>query len=245
MKIGIAFLLWIPLSAHADATTELRTTLAQLTATTPVHGTFEVTSTSNNSDEAQASTGKASALFNADDAGLHITYPKAMLTQANQEARAEAVDPERQTPVRSAMGRIRALNVASLLDAASMLATGLIGAQLIDTTSANYRGRPARLMTLKLNPKMSKGTSKHVKSIDAKMSVWLGDDGVPVGAESTVTVKASFMLMSFISDQKESWTLGRVGDRLIATRHDSTQKSDGMGQHGSTQVTEVLLVQER
>lgn len=100
-------------------------------------------------------------------------------------------------------------------------------------------------MSLKLNPKMSKATSKHVKSIDAKMSMWLGDDGVPVGAERTVTVKASFMLMSFTSDQKESWTLGRMGDRLIATRHESTQKSDGMGQHDLSQVTETVLAQER
>ncbi|HEX9501375.1 MAG TPA: hypothetical protein VGA10_06960, partial [Thermoanaerobaculia bacterium] len=194
-----AILLLAPLSVRADALTDLRATLAQLSATTPVHGAFEVTSTNTNSDEDQPSQGKASAGFEIGEAGLRILYPKATLMQANQEARAEAADPERQTPARSGISRIHALDLAELLDGAASLTTELLTAQLIDARSAMYRGKPARVVALKLSPKLSRSASKRVKKIDATLSVWLGDDGVPIAAERSFFVKASFMLMSFES----------------------------------------------
>ncbi|HMC20473.1 MAG TPA: hypothetical protein VKL19_01375 [Thermoanaerobaculia bacterium] len=239
----VVSLVLAPLSLRADALTDLRTTLTQLGATTPAHGTFEVTSTSTSSDEGQAFQGKASVGFDISDAGLRIVYPKATLVQANQEARAEAVDPDRQTPVRSGMGRIRALELADLLDAAAMLNVELQDAQLIEAKPTTYHGSPARLIALKLLPKLSKGTAKRLKKLDASLSIWLADDGLPVAAERAVLLKMSFMLISFESDQKESWTYTRAGDRLVATRHQETQKSDGFGQHNSSQVAQVVRLE--
>jgi len=236
MILAAAVLILLP----ADALTDLRSTLSQLTATTPVHGTFEVTSTDNNSEEAHASEGKVTLGFEADGSGLRVVYPKAMLSQAAQEARAEATDPDHQTPVRSGASRVRALHLADLLDAASSLNTELINAQLTEVKAATLQGKPARLLVLKLNPKLSKASSKHVKKIEGSMSVWLASDGVPVAAEQTVYVKASFMLMSFEQNQKESWTYTRAGDRLVATRYEETQKSDGMGQHGTSRVEQTV-----
>jgi hypothetical protein len=243
MRKTVALLVLLaPLSANADALADLRATLTQLTATTPVHGAFEVTSTSKSSDEDQPFQGKASVGFEIGDAGLRILYPKMTLMQANQEARAEAADPDHQTPARSGMGRIRALQLAELLDGAASLTTELLTAQLIDAKPTTYRGKPARLVALKLTPKLSKGTSKRVKKVDATLSVWLGDDGVPIAAERALSLKASFMLMSFESDQKESWTYTRAGDRLVATFCEETQKSDGFGQHNVSHVVQVVRV---
>jgi hypothetical protein len=232
-----------PLCLRADAITDLRTTLTQLAATTPARGTFEVTSTNTNSDEGQAFQGKASVGFDVSDAGLRILYPRPTLVQANQEARAEAVDPDRQTPARSGIGRVRALQLAELLDAAAMLNVELLTAELIEEKPTTYQGKPARVVALKLSPKLSKGASKRVKKIDATLSIWVGDDRVPIAAERAVSVKASFMLISFENDQKESWTYMRTGDRLIATRHQETQKSDGFGQHNASQVVQVVRLE--
>jgi hypothetical protein len=229
-----------PLSVNADALTDLRATLAQLAATTPVHGAFEVTSTNTSSDEAQPSQGKATVGFEIGDAGLRILYPKMTLVQANQEARAEAVDPEHQTPARSGMGRVRALQLAELLDAAALLNVELLTAQPIETKVTNYQGRTARVVLLKLSPKMSKGTAKRVKKIDATLSIWLGEDGVPIAAERSFSVTASFLLMSFESDQKQNWTFTRAGDRLVGTRFEETQKSDGFGQHNLSHVVQMV-----
>ncbi len=243
MRLIAAFLLLAPLSVSADALVDLRATLTRLTATTPAHGAFEVTSTSANSDEGQAFQGKASVGFEISDAGLRILYPRAALLQADQEARAEAVDPDRQTPARSGMGRIRALELAELLDAATMLNVELLNAQLVESKVTMYRGKATRLEVLKLSPKVSKGSSKHIKKFDAALSVWLGDDGVPIAGERVLSVKASFMLMSFQQDQKENWDYTRTGDRLVATRHEQTEKSDGIGQHGSSHIVEVVRLE--
>jgi len=236
-------LLLIASSARADALTDLRATLAQLTATTPAHGTVEITSTSTNSDEEKPFQGKATVGFEIGEGGLRVVYPKATLAQANQEARAEAVDPERQTPARSGMNRVRALQLAELLDSAAALNVELLNAQLIDSKPAAYQGRPARLILLKESPKLSKASSKRVKKIEITLSVWTGEGGVPIGVERVASVKASFLLMSFEQNQKDSWILTRTGDRLVAVQHEETQKSDGFGQHNSTHVVETVRLE--
>jgi len=228
----------------ADALTDLRSTLRQLTATTPVHGTFEVTSTETNSEESHPFEGKVTVGFEADASGMRIVYPKTMLAQAGQEARAEAADPDRQTPVRSGASRVHALQLADLLDAAGGLTTQLINAQLTEAKASSLGGKPARVVVFKINPKLSKGSSKHVKKMEGTLSVWLGNDGVPIAAERTLYVKASLLLMSFEQNQKENWTYTRAGDRLVATRYEETQKGDGMGQHGSSRVEQTVHLEQ-
>jgi hypothetical protein len=194
----------IPSVAFADGLTDLRAALGRLAATTPLHGTLDVTSTSKSNDEDKANEGKASVGFEIGEGGLHIVYPRPMLALATQEARAEARDPERATPVRTGASHIRPLHVAELLDGAAPLGILLESAQLLQMKPATFGGRPARLLLFKVIPKMSKADSKHVKKVDDSLSVWLGDDGTPLAAEQSMSAKASFLLISFEVDQKES-----------------------------------------
>lgn len=237
------FVLLVPAIAAADGLTDLRATLGRLPATTPIHGTLDVTSTARSSEDDKASDGKASVGFEVGEPGLHIIYPRTMLAQATQEARAEARDPERSTPVRSGASHVRPLHVAELLDGAAPLSILLETAQFVQTKPANFGGRPARLLSFKLAPKLSKAESKHVKKIDGALSVWVADDGTPLAAEETVFIKASFLLMSFEADQKHTWTYARNGDRLVVTRYESSDKSDGLGQHSTSHTLEVVRVE--
>src|SRR5882724_3317135 len=183
MRFHVAlFIVFLPSIAAADGLTDLRATLAKLAATTPVHGTLEVTSTSRSEDEGKPSEGKASVGFEIGEGGLHIIYPRAMLAQASQEARVEARDPERSTPVRNGVMHVRPLVVAELLDGAGALSVVLETAQLLQTKPSSFGGRPARLLLFKVVPRMSKADSKHVKKVDDSLSVWVGVDGVPLGA---------------------------------------------------------------
>ena len=239
----LGLILFLALSARADGLTDLRATLSQLAATTPVRGTFELTSTFAGSEEAQPFHGRAGVSFEVDDAGLRILYPKSSLQQAAAEARTEATDPDRQTPARSGMSRVRVLEVAELIDAAGMLVTDLVNAQLVETKAAIYAGKPARLLAFKLTPKFSKGSAKHMKKVDAALSVWVADDGVPVAAERRLSATASFLLMSFTQEQRDNWNFARRGDRLIAVQHNQSQKSDGLGQHNSSQAEHTIRLE--
>jgi hypothetical protein len=224
-----------PAILHADALTDLRAALARLPATAPVHGTLDVTSVSTNNEEEKPDTGKATVGFDAGDAGLRILYPRATILLANQEARGEAIDPERSTPVRSGLRHVRPLHVAELLDAAASLNVFLQNAQLVQTKG--------RVIVLKLAPKLSKAANKHMKKVESALTLTLGDDGVPIAAERTTYIKASLLLISFESDQKESWTYARSGDRLVTTRYEETEKAGGFGQHQSSHTTEVIRLE--
>ncbi len=232
-----------PAFASADGLTDLRSALAQLPATTMVHGSLDVTSMSRSSQDDNPDIGKVTVAFETSDAGLRIIYPRAVLAQADQEARGQAIDPERSTPVRSGLSRVRLLPVAELVDAAAALNVSLQKAQLIQSKPSNFHGKPARLLVLKLPSRLSKAATRHVKRLESTLSLWIGDDGIPIGAERTTTAKASFLLLSFQSNQKETWTYARAGDRLVATRYEETQKGEGLGQHATTQLTEVLTLQ--
>ncbi|HXA17388.1 MAG TPA: hypothetical protein VN380_10365 [Thermoanaerobaculia bacterium] len=239
----LLLVLLVPAAAAADGLADLRLTLSRLPATTPVHGTLDVTSSSRSSEEEKADDGKASVGFEIGESGLHIIYPHAMPTQAAQEARAEARDPERPTPVRSGAGHVRPIHVAELLDGAAALSILLESAQFVQTKPASFGGRPAHLLSFKLAPKMSKSESKHVKKLDGALSVWVGDDGTPLAAEASIAVKASFLLISFESEQKQSWTYARSGDRLAVVRYEANDKSDGLGQHSTTHTLELVRLE--
>jgi hypothetical protein len=138
---------------------------------------------------------------------------------------------------------VRPLHVAELLDGAAALSTLLESAQFIQAKPASLGGRPARLLSFKIIPKLSKADSKHVKKVDVSLSVWISDDGTPLAAEQTTSAKASFLLISFEADQKQSWTYARNGDRLVVTRYEANDKSDGAAQHTTSRTLEVVRVE--
>jgi hypothetical protein len=244
MRFRIAlFIVFLPTVAAADALIDLRTALGRLAATTPVHGAIEITSTSRSSDDDKPNDGKTAVGFEIGDSGLHIIYPRAMLIQSTLEARAEARDPERPTPVRNGASHIHGLHLAELLDGAAPLSMLLESAQLLQVKPATFGGRPARLLLFKIVPKLSKADSKHVKKVDSTLSIWITDDGTPLAAEQSTSAKASFLLISFEVDEKQSWTYARNGDRLIATRHEDNNKSDGLGQHETSRTVEVVRLE--
>ncbi|MEA2328195.1 MAG: hypothetical protein QOE68_3154 [Thermoanaerobaculia bacterium] len=237
------FVLLVPAIAAADGLTDLRAILGRMPATTPVHGTLDVTSTSRSNEDEKADEGRATVGFEIGEPGLHIIYPRTMLAQATQEARAEARDPEKSTPVRNGASHVRPLHVAELLDGAAALSILLESAQFVQNKPAIVGGRPAHLLSFKLVPKLSKSESKHVKKVDGALSVWVGDDGTPLAAEETTSIKAGFLLINFDVDQKHHWTYARSGDRLVVTRYESNDKSDGLGQHSTSHTMETVRLE--
>ncbi|MEA2343089.1 MAG: hypothetical protein QOF63_1258, partial [Thermoanaerobaculia bacterium] len=133
--------------------------------------------------------------------------------------------------------------VAELLDGAAALGVLLESAQFVQTKPANFGGRPARLLSFKLFPRMSKSESKHVKKIESALSVWVAEDGTPLAAEETTSIKAGFLLINFDVDQKHNWAYARNGDRLVVTRYESNDKSDGLGQHSTSHTVETVRLE--
>jgi len=232
----------LPAIAGANGLTDLHATLGRLSATAPVHGTVEIASVSHSNQE-KGDEGRVSVRFEAGSTGLHLIYPPATLAQATEEARKEARDPEVQTPVRTAAERVRPLHISELVDAATALDVILESAQFVEMRPSAFDGRPARLIVMKVTPKISKSDAKHLKKLEGTLSVWIAADGAPIAAELSSTLKGSFLVVSFDATKKENWTYTRTGDRLSATRYEKNETSSGLGQHTTARTVETLRLE--
>jgi hypothetical protein len=182
---------------------------------------------------------KASASLGPD--GLQVSWDRALLAEAEAEEVRLVADAGAPTPVRDALLDLRILTLAHVLDAVPELLRVLRGAELLEAREDTLDGAPARLLVFKVTPPLGARERRYVKEIDATARVWLGPDGLPLAAEQHVLAKGRiFLIISFEIELKEKLRLAREGDRLVAVRRESEQRSAGAGEKGwRRSVTEV------
>lgn len=224
---------------------ELDAALARFTAREPVQARFTVRydSVSGDGKDASRRGGEVSGEVSEGAAGLTLSWPRALVDQAREEDRKAASDPEVKTPARDAIGQVRAFDLAGRLDAASRLRQALLGASLVEEKQDAVDGTPARLLVLRLDPTLSKRDRKYVREVESTGKVWLGADGVPLAAEvhSRLSGRA-FLVITFSTDQRETWRFEAAGDRLVAVRHEEHMKSEGAGEKGERSTVTTLAV---
>lgn len=177
------------------------------------------------------------------EAGLSITWPRAQLERAREEDRRRAADPEARTPTRDAIAALGSMDLARCLDAAAALRQELEGAKLLEDRPDPLDGAPARLLVLEVSPGLSARDRRYVREVAATLKVWLGEDGVPLAASSEARASGRVMLVvGFTTEQQESFRFERVGDRLLAVRHETSRRSEGAGDRGERRATTVLAV---
>ncbi|HEY4639712.1 MAG TPA: hypothetical protein VII75_00070, partial [Thermoanaerobaculia bacterium] len=81
-----------------------------------------------------------------------------------------------------------------------------------------------------------------VKFTEDQMTVWLGDDNIPVAAERHQRGTAGFMFIKGSMTNRSTWTFAHVGDRLIVLRDDSAYAGSGFGQKGEGRNVQVVSV---
>jgi len=224
---------------------ELDTALARYAGKDPVQARFTVRYDSVNGDGKDAARrgGEVSGEVSEGAAGLTVSWPRALVDQAREEERKAATDPEAKTPALDAVGQVRTFDLAGRLDAASGLRQALVGATLVEEKQDAVDGAPARLLVLKLDPVLSARDRKYVKEVASTGKVWLSAEGVPLAAE--VRSKASgraFLVITFSTEQVETWRFEAAGDRLVAVRHEEHTKSEGAGEKGERNTVTTLAV---
>jgi hypothetical protein len=105
-------------------------------------------------------------------------------------------------------------------------------------------GRPVRIVVLKLTPKLPPEATSifSVKFTEDKMTVWLGDDNVPLAAERIQRGTAGFMFIKGQMTNRSTWTFGRYADRLVVLRDDSSYAGSGFGQKGEGRSIQIVTV---
>jgi hypothetical protein len=231
------------IAPRPDPIAELQAALAKLAASTPATARFSVryeNSTGEGKDQVKVA-GEVSGEVSESASGLAVRYGRAVLAQAHDEERRHAADPEVATPTRDGLAQVQAIELANRLDAAGTLRDELAKATLVEVREEPFDGAPARLLVLKLSPALQARERRYVKELDAVGKIWLGADGIPLAAEARILGKGRiFLVIGFETEIRQAWRFTRVGDRLVALRHEDERRWSGAGDRGERKSATVL-----
>ncbi|MDP9194138.1 MAG: hypothetical protein M3P06_20770 [Acidobacteriota bacterium] len=230
--------------ASAATIDDVKAAVNRLEAKHPVRATLTI-------DQSVKSAGRfanettarlATAELSHDAAGVSITIPQALLDKASKEGRAAETD---RNAAEDAIGSIRSLSVVEALNFRDSLLALLRNATVVEENRVAFRGRPARLLVLKLNaqPRKKSGTIQigTVKT-DDRMSLWIGDDNVPLAAERDEKTTAGFMFIRGSYSSHTSYTFTRANDRLVLARTEISEGGSGMGQKVEKRSVHALTI---
>lgn len=244
--LAVAVLLLFTTVAHADTIGNLRTFLGTLRGTKPVGATIEVQRNRKSAGRFanNQSAGGATYAVSADDDGLHITVPAAILERAARETRERETDPKKQTPTRAAIDEMEATNLVEALNFSDSLQRMLRIGKLSAETRTMWQGQHVRLVTLKLTePLPPQATSVfNVQFQDDTLKLWLADDHTPLAAERLRKGSARFLFLKGEMTNRESWTFVRRDDRLVVTRYETSFSGSGFGQKGEGKTVQTVTL---
>jgi hypothetical protein len=224
---------------------ELDAVLARFAARGHVQASFthRFESASGDGKELTRTQGEVAGEVAEGEAGLAITWSRALVDRAREDERRRAADPEAKAPTRDAVASVSAMDLARALDAAAALRQELDGARVKEDRPDELDGTPARLLVLEVRPGLSARDRRYVKEVTATMRLWLGPDGVPLALEAAARATGRVMLVvGFTTEQQERYRFEQVGDRLVAVRHETSRRSEGAGDRGERRTTTVLTV---
>lgn len=238
--------LLLSLPASADTLAEVRAALAPLGGTAPIRATVAVERVRKAEGRFANQTTNAAISFEAlsDPGGLHITFPPAILSRAQQETREHETDPKKPESVRSAIADVDASSVADMLDFRASLLHLLAIGQTLSETRVTYRGALARLLVLKLTPKLTNEATSifHVRFSEDRLNLWIGADGMPLAAERLQKGSAGFLFLRGEMNSRQAWAFARVADRLVLTRSEWSFRGSGFGQSSEGKTVQTLVL---
>jgi len=241
MRLVLCLCLAAVLPLRADSLADLKARLRALNGSESLKASvdYQIWSRSGDVKKPVITQGKVTAWVEEGPQGLKIFWGRDLIQKAIQEARLQNTDPEKTTPTRRAMGSLGALDLEEYFNSGEKLLQDLEQATLVEEKSDTLDGKLVRLLSFKLEPRMSKQQRKYVKELDATAKLWVDKDGVPVGAEQNVKVKGKALLViSFQSEQHDEFRFARIGERLVTVSHIHEDSGSGGGESGaSKQVT--------
>lgn len=230
--------------SSADAITDVRAALGKFSGSDTVR--LRVTqslTTSSDEEDSKPESGQASLSIQATPEGISMTYAAGELARVEKEERANQQNPESPTGTAGALSEISPAQAWEFANFAPRLLRLLDRATVVSDSVQSFQGRPVRMVKLSIAPALSASAKKHVRSIDHAITLRLGQDHVPIAAESSFTVRARFLLIRVEHHTKESWTLQARGTRLIVTRHAEESGGSAMGRGYRKKGSATLTVQ--
>jgi hypothetical protein len=243
-RLLLPILLATALTASADPIADVRSALAKLEAKESIRATYELDQSidSKGKLDNEQFAGKASVEIEGDASGFRIIVPRNTLDQVEREQQARIRNAEQSMPTVSALGQIEPVDVVDALDFAPTLLRMLDGAKLISDTNSTFQGKPMRALVMRAADRLDADDAKKMKMVENRLTLWIGPDLIPVGAEHVMHSKLSFLIFRAEFKDKRSWYLSHVADRLVRVRRETSSSGSGMGQHTAEATVAVVRV---
>jgi hypothetical protein len=243
MRLSI-LLLSLALPIGANGLDDLRSSLQKLQGSEPVKATLDHSFWRQTMDDKKptVSQGKVTAQLEDGPQGLKVAWGRGTLQQAAKELAAQEREPDRPAPTRIALRNVDPLEAGESLNHAEALLRDLAQAQVQEEKADAWQGKPARLLVLKLTPRIPESQRKYLKELKVEAKVWVGADGVPLAFSSSVAYKGSRMFISFEGGNTQERHFARVGNRLVVTRATSEDRNAGFGASSQTKKTTTVTV---
>jgi hypothetical protein len=238
-KLLLPLLLVYAGAAHAsDGAQSLREALARFKNQSPVKAQLQVRGETKGEDE----TGPSSAQLQVEDGpqGLRLSYPQAVLAQAQQEELAKDRDPKAQTPTVAGLRQLDLADARDMLRAADGLQRRLARASFKGEKAEVWQGQPARKLTFELE---NLRPHKYVKDYSGQLDVWVNEQGQPLASRAVQKVSGrAYVVISFDMSNEDETVYQVSGDRLVATRRVTKGQGSGAGEKGSSNKTLTLSI---
>jgi hypothetical protein len=232
MKYAALLALVFTHTAYANGLEDLRTALAPLQGQGALRGAYEARETRHILDAKPAKgpeTVSVLAQVEEDAGSLEIRWDRALLKRAAEEA-SMVKGAKRKEALNQLIGSTSAPRVAQAVNYAprllQYLSTGTLRGERMDA----WNGKPARLIEVVVVPQEAENDKVSIKENTHVAQIWLSADNLPLAANISHNVKASFMVfMSYEKTSKEEMAFAVAANRLVVLKRDEAGKEKGPG----------------
>ncbi len=227
------------LGARANTLGDLKSAVGRLAARQPVHATYATDTAMKASGKFanESSTRRVTAEVGQDANGVTITIAQALIEKAGPGAGADDAKNE--------ISGIRSMEIVEALNYRDALLHLLNYSTVAEEKRVPFRGRTARLLVMTVKEPLRKEGGINigsVKSTEDRLSVWIGDENLPLAAERVQKIIVGFLMFKSESVNRTSLTFAQAGDRLILARLETSANGSAMGQSVDATSVQTLTV---
>jgi hypothetical protein len=222
-------LLLAPAFLFADGLTDVRATLQKLQSDQPLRARVEIKTrrSGGESSKQKQSDSVSSVIVESGGDGLKLSWSPDQIKASRKAAWAETANPDAPKSDLATLKALEAGQALNLLDAADPLRRGLERATLLEDKPDKYKGKPARLLVIRIDIALDEEERKMLKSSEAIEKLWLDADGIPIAMDRSIDARFSKFLIGFKIHEHETREFQRAGGRLVTLS--STKESSGSG----------------
>ncbi len=226
-----AILICLSLPLCANGLDELKVALGKLQGKAPIHGTYAVQywNRSGMGKETEETTGSASARIEDDAAGLVVRWDRATLSHAAEESKAKGEKGKTKDSPSAGITAVSALDMATAVDYAPKLLRLLERSELKQEVAETYQGKAARRLEFQVTPPMSEEDRKKLKDYSNTAQIWIGPDGLPLGATHITSTKAKMLPISMDMQEQEEFSFTASAGRLLLVKHEERKNAKTLG----------------